>query len=116
MMEDWKSIEGKIVVFNTLAIFKLVYLALRTFIPNHITDEVSKMQKSFVWHYSSPKVKHETLRTEFKPGGLKNLDIRFKFVSLHCSWVKKLYNDCFHEWKIIPLYLHNKYFGRSFKF
>ena len=42
------SIEGKIVVFKTLAISKLVYLALLTVIPNHITDEVVKIQKSFI--------------------------------------------------------------------
>ena len=30
--------------------------------------------------------------------------------------LKKLYDDCFHEWKIIPLHLLNKYFGHSFKF
>ena len=29
---------------------------------------------------------------------------------------KKLYDDCFHEWKIIPLHLLNKYLGPSFKF
>ena len=35
-----------------------------------------------------PKIKHETLRIEFKAGGLNNVDVRFKFVSLQCSWVK----------------------------
>ena len=110
------SIEGKIVVFKMLAISKLVYLALLTVIPDHITDEVTKIQKSFIWDDSSPKIKHEALRMEFKAGDLKNVDIRFKFVSLRCSWVKKLYDDCFHEWKIIPLHLLNKCFGPSFKF
>ena len=110
------SIESKIVVFKMLAISRLAYLALLTIIPNHITDEGAKIQKSFIWHDSSPKIKHETLRMEFKAGGLKSVDIRFKFVSLQCSWVKKLYGDCFHEWKIIPLYLLNKYSGPSFKF
>ena len=110
------STEGKIVVFKTLAIFKLVYLALLTVIPDHITDEVTKIQKSFIWHDSSPKIKHKTLRMEYKAGGLKNVDIRFKLVSLQCSWVKKLYDDCFHEWKIIPLHLLKKYFGTSLKF
>ena len=99
------SVEGKIVVFKTLVISKLVYLALLTVIPDHITNEVTKIQKSFIWHHSSPKIKHETLRMEFKAGVLKNVDIRFKFVSLQCSWVKKLYDNCFHEWKVIPLHL-----------
>ena len=79
------SIEGKIVVFKTLAISKLVYLTLLTVIPDHVTDKVTKIRKSFIWHDSSPKIKHETLRMEFKAGGLKNVDIRFKFVSLQCS-------------------------------
>ena len=39
------SIEGKIVVFKTLAISKLAYLALLTVIPNHITEEVVKIQR-----------------------------------------------------------------------
>ena len=53
---------------------------------------------------------------EFKTEGLKNVDIRFKFVSLQCSWVKILYDDCFHAWMLIPLHLLNKYFDLSFKF
>ena len=53
---------------------------------------------------------------EFKAGDIKIVDTRFKFVSLHCFWVKKLYDDCFHEWKLIHLNLLNKYFGPSFKF
>ena len=65
------SIKGKIAVFKTLAISKLVYMALLTVIPNHITDKVAKIQRSFIWHDSPPKTKYETLRMEFKAGGLK---------------------------------------------
>ena len=94
---------------------KLAYLALLTVIPNHITEKVAKMQTSFIWHDSYPKIKHETLWMEFRAGGLKSVDIRFKFVSFQCYWVK-LYDHCFYEWKIIPLHLLNNYFGPSFKF
>ena len=59
------STKGKIVVFKTLAISKLVCLALVTVIPNHITEEVAKIQKSFTWDDSYPKIKHETLRIEY---------------------------------------------------
>ena len=51
------------------------------------------------------KVNMTTLRMEFKTGGLKNVDICFKFVSLQSSWVEKPYDHCFNEWKIIPLHL-----------
>ena len=94
------STEGKIAVFKTLAISKLVFLAFLTVIPNHIIYEVAKIQKSLIWDDSSPKTKHETQRMDFKARSLKKVDVRFKFVSLQCSWVKKLY-DCFHEWKIV---------------
>ena len=50
----WKiknlSIEDKILVFNTLAISKLVYLALLTVIPNHILDEVANSLKLNMKH------------------------------------------------------------------
>ena len=62
------SIECKIVVFKTLAISRLICLALLTVIPNHITDKVVKIQRTFIWLDLSPKIKHETLRTEFKTG------------------------------------------------
>ena len=81
-------LKKKIIIFKTIAISKLVYLAFFTVIPNHITKKMAKIQKSFIWDDSSSKIKHETLRMEFKAGGLYNVDIRFKFVSLQCYWVK----------------------------
>ena len=57
-------------------------MAVPTVIPNHIIDEVAKKQKFFVLNDSSPKIKHEILRMEFKAGGLNNVDIRFKFFIL----------------------------------
>ena len=56
------SIEGKIVVFKMLATSKLVYVALLTVVPNHITDDVAKIQKSFIWHDSSPKSRHDNTK------------------------------------------------------
>ena len=52
-------------------------------------------------------------------GGLKNVDIPNKTVAFQCSWVGRLsilYYNSFHEWKLIPVYLIEKYFGSSFKF
>ena len=47
---------------------------------------------------------------------MKNVDIRKIFLSLQCSWIKRLYDDSFHEWKIISLYLISKPFDKSFIF
>ena len=42
--------------------------------------------------------------------------MRNKLTSLQILFVKTLYDDCFHEWKMIPLHLLKKMFGASFKF
>ena len=47
---------------------------------------------------------------------MKNVDVKSKIVSLQCSWVKKLYDHNHHDWKIIPLFFINKYFGKHFHF
>ena len=72
------------------------------------------MQKTFLWP-SKPKLKHVTLSSDFKYGGLKNVNIQKKIKSLQCSWVRRLYDESFHEWKIIPLTLIKKSFGLHFK-
>ena len=46
------TIEGRIVIFKTLAISKIAYLALLTNIPNIIIDELEKIQKAFIWNNS----------------------------------------------------------------
>ena len=103
-------------IFKTLAISKIVYLALITNVPKVIVEELQKIQKKFLWQNSRPKIKHKTLSNTFETGGLKNVDINLKVISLQCSWVKKLYDENFHEWKIIPLHLICITFGQNFKF
>ena len=110
------SLEGKIIIFKTLAISKIVYLAFLTVIPNSLIEELQRIQKTFIWHSSRPKISHKTLCNNFENGGLKHVDISSKIISLQCSWLRKLCDENFHEWKIIPFHLINKYFGKSFKF
>ena len=66
----------------------------------------TKNTKSF-----DSKIKQGTLCNPFKEGGLKNVDINSKIVSLQCSWIKGLYDDKFHKWKLIK-----STFGINFKF
>ena len=35
---------------------------------------------------------------------------------MQCSWVKRLFEDDFHDWKVIPLFLIGKHLGKNFKF
>ena len=108
----WKilRLEGKIVIFKTIAISKIVFQAFITTVPKHIFNELKKIQNAFFLNNSSPKIKHETLCNNYKAGGLKNVDILSKIIALQCFWIRRLYDNSFPEWKLIPLYLIKKSF------
>ena len=98
------TLEGKIIVFKTLAISKIVSLSLILKVPAEIINELERIQKTFLWP-SKPKIKNETLCSDFKHAGLKNINIQKKIIRLKCSWMRRLYDDSFHEWKVIPMKL-----------
>ena len=110
------SLEGRILIFKTLAISKIVYLAMVIDVPNSIVDELKKIQKKFIWKGKAPKIKHSTICRDYCNGGLKNVDISSKIISIQCSWLSKLFDNNFQQWKIVPLYLISKTFGKKFKF
>lgn len=55
-----------------------------------------------------PKTKHDTICNNYENAGLRNADIKSKIKRLQCSWIKKLFDNIFHEWKLIPVYLITK--------
>ena len=89
ILKIWKmrnlTLGGKIVIFKTLVISKIVFQSLITLVPRHC--------KAFLWKNSSPKIKHETLFSDYKGGGLNNIDILNnlnKMICLQCSWIRRL--------------------------
>ena len=111
------TLEGKIAIFKTIAISKIVFESFIATVPRHIINELEKIQKAFLWKNFTPKIKHETLCNGYKAGGgLKNVDIPNKIIALPCSWIRTFFDYSFHEWRLIPLYLIEKSFDRSFKF
>ena len=62
------------------------------------------------------KINYGTLCNDYKNGGLKSVDIFSKIVSLQCPWIRRLYDENVHPWKVIPLYLIEMHFGKNFKF
>ena len=110
------SLEGRIIIFKKLAISTIVYLTSLIVIPYSFIEELQKIQKTFIWHISRPRISHKTLFNNFENGGLKHVDISLKVTSLKCSWLRKRCDENFHEWKIILSHFIKKYFGKSFKF
>ena len=70
-----KSNKSKI---KTLAISKIVHLALVKIIPTSTLLELDKIKKHFIQQNGNPKIKHETLCKDCENGGLKNVNITFK--------------------------------------
>ena len=69
-----------------------------------------------MWDNKKLKIKQSTLCNDYKDGGLKSVDIEHKIASLKRSWVKRLYTENFHEWKIIPLQYIKKLFVKTLSF
>ena len=53
MFELWRMrhllLQGKIIIFKSLLLSKIVYLALLTIGPKSIFDELNEIQKNFLW-------------------------------------------------------------------
>ena len=64
----------------------------------------------------NPKIKHTTFSNNYDNGGLKNIDISSKIISLQCSWIKKLYSNITPSWKVMQLHLIKKNLAINFKF
>ena len=107
------SLEGKIKVFKSLALFKITHLALVKIIPPSIIDQLNKTQKNFIWNGLNPKIKNSTVNNN---SGLKNVNIAAKISSLQSSGIKLLFDENFHDWKIIPLHIIHKSLGKKFVF
>ena len=58
--------------------------------------ELENIQKRLIWP-SKLKIKIETTSSYFKDRGFKNVDINKKIASLQSSWIKRLFDNSFHE-------------------
>ena len=95
---------------NSLAVSKVIHLFLTH---NNTIYLLRKIQKNFIWLGKKAKIKHSTLCSGYEIGGIKNVDLRNKITSMQCSWVKRLFEDDFHDWKVIPLFLIGKLLGKN---
>ena len=59
------SLLGKIKIFNTLALSKIIHPALVAIVPTTTIGLLSKIQKEFLWGKKKPKIKHDTLCNDY---------------------------------------------------
>ena len=72
------TMEGKITIFKSLAISKIMHLAIITKVSNTVIEEL----KLWLLDKKKVKIKQSTLRNDYKDGGLKSVDIEHKI-----AWV-----------------------------
>ena len=65
------TIEGKIVIFKTLAILKVVHLALLKDLLSSTIAQLDRIQHQFMWRNRNFELKHIALCDEYKKGGQK---------------------------------------------
>ena len=122
VLKVWKmrklTLNGKIVIFKSLAISKIVYISHMSSVPSTIINHLVNIHKEFIWDGKKPKIKHSTLIGNYQDGGLKDIDIITKIKALQLSWLKRLHDNNFHPWKIIPTHLFSKIsvFGKDMFF
>ena len=79
------TLEGKIVIFKTLAISKLVHCAYLSSVPKFIIERLEKIQSEFLWDGKKSKINSKTLCNKYIGGGLQKVDIQSKVDSLQLA-------------------------------
>ena len=102
----WKwrklTLAGKITIFKTMGLSKIIYIAFLSTTPNVIIKKLEEIQKDYIWDGKRPKVAHSALISVYEDGGLKDIDIRSKIKALRLSWIRRLYTGSPHPWQEIP--------------
>ena len=73
------SLEGRMIVFKTLAISKILFLTFLTKIPYQVVKDLEKISK------------------DYKMGGLQKVYLTSKIVRPQSYSIRRLYEDYFHE-------------------
>ena len=73
-----------------------IHLASVTEIPTSTINMLTKIQMEFILKRKNPKIKNSTLCNDYKYGA-----------------IKRLFNNNYHQWKLIPFYFICQYLGKK---
>jgi hypothetical protein len=97
------SILGKVLIIKALIIPLFTFIFSSCVIPEKYKKEIESKCFKFIWNGKPDKVKRNTLIGDFEKGELKMINIESYFISLKASWVSRLADSKFSNWKLIPL-------------
>ena len=90
-------------IFKTLALSKIVYVASLVGVLERILNKLESIHNNFIWKEKKPKIKHSSIIADYTDGGQKDVDISAKIKALQQVWVRRLFEENLHPWKLIPL-------------
>ena len=76
------TLEGRITVFKSLAVSKVVRLWRITKLHDNTIDLLHKIHNIFIWQGKKAKIKHSTLCNGYEKSDMKNVDLRNKITSM----------------------------------
>ena len=74
-------------------------------VPQKFSDTLKSLHREFIWKGKKVKIKHSSSIGEYRDGGLKDVHIDGKILSLKISWVRQLKDSNFHPWKVLANHL-----------
>jgi hypothetical protein len=113
----WKqrqlTIYGRKEIVQTLGLSQIYYVSNILDPPTKNIQRIKELITDFVWNGRRPKVKYKCLIDEYNNGGIKLPDFEAKVKTQRIIWIKKLLEDDFGKWKLIPYYYLNKIVGNN---
>ena len=70
-------------------------------VPQKVCDTLRSLHREFIWNGKKAKIKHSSLIGKYRDGGLKDVDIDRKILSLEISWVRQPKDSDFHPWRVL---------------
>ena len=101
-------------IFKTLAICKAVYISTMKNTLSQFISILNEIQQRFIWNKKRPKIKHSTLIGSYEEGGYNDVDIATQFNALKIIWLRRLRDNNYNHWKLIPTKLFSPLGGVTF--
>ncbi len=105
LIDSWRTrhltLQGKILIAKSLLIPKITYSASLLPIPNNLVKEANKMIFKFIWG-NTERIQRRVLINTYENGGLKMTDLESHFMALKASWISRIYDNSYSQWKCLP--------------
>ncbi len=93
---------GKVCIIKSLALSKIIYIALGLTIPDKIIKEIDRLIFRFLWG-KRDRIKRKSIINTLEKGGLNMVDVRSQLSAIKASWVGRIISaPSEHLWSYLP--------------